>query len=304
MRKTHLIGSAAALLIVAGAIVAAGGSSTRPTTQADTAAAARSVSGPVAAATAAGGAGVAADLAAPEQTVSRAVPGVPRVVKTASLALSVGDDRVKKVADATASLASRLGGFVASTQQQSDEGRAATITLRVPTSTFDEALGELRKLGKVTSEELSGADVTGQLVDLDARVRSLKAQEQALNALLVKAATVGETLQVAQASADVRTQIEQLSAQQQTLADQADFATITTTIVGPHGTIPSEPKPEPLLVKSVRDAGHAALSVVGGMLVVLAFVLPLALMAGTAYGAWRVVTRRRQGVALAGDGAV
>jgi prefoldin subunit 5 len=145
----------------------------------------------------------------------------------------------------------------------------------------------------VTSEELGGKDVTGTLVDLDARLRSLRAQEDALNALLGKARTVGETLQVAQAAGEIRTQIEQLAAQQAQLSDQADYATITVQVLGPHASSLSEAKSEPLLVRSFRRAGAGALALVGGVIVVLGYALPLGLMGAAGYLVWRGLRRRR-----------
>lgn len=305
MRKTHIIGTAAALLIVAGAAVAATSNPASNRSSAPVANTAAQERSAFAADGDAAGGGVAADSPSGAPTsASRSVAAAPRVVKTATIQLSVTDKQVTKAADAASSLASTLGGFVASTQRSSGDGHSATLTIRVPAASFDNALRELRKLGKVSNEEIGGDDVTGQLVDLDARLRSLRAQEQALNALLAKANTVGETLQVAQASAEVRTQIEQLAAQQQTLGDQADFATITAHIAGPGGVVPTEPSPDPLLVKSFRTATNTTLSVIGGVRVVLGFLLPLAVIGGVGFGVWRLLRRRQTGVPLATNGTV
>jgi hypothetical protein len=171
--------------------------------------------------------------------------------------------------------------------------------LRVPASGYDATLVELRRLGKVSNETLGGKDVTSALVDLDARLRSLRAQESALNALLAKANTVGETLQVAQAAGEVRTQIEQLAAQQQQLADQADFATISLQILGPHFATDASPRAEPVLVRSVQRAGAGALAVLGGTIILLGYLMPAAVLAAIAYGVRRLVVRRRSQVPAA-----
>ncbi len=230
-------------------------------------------------------------------------PAEHALVKTASLSLSVGGNAVSDVADAVSRIAGRHSGYVAETQRQNGDAKAASLTLRVPATAYDAALGELRKLGKVTSETLGGSDVTGTLVDLDARLRSLRAQEQALNALLAKANSVGETLQVGQASADVRTQIEQLAAQQSQLADQADFATISVQVLGPHGAVHPNANPEPLLLDSLQRATAGTLAVTGGVIIVLGYAIPTAVLAAIAFGGWRLIERRRQG-GLQPDAAV
>jgi hypothetical protein len=250
------------------------------------------------------GAGAAAQGPAttiPAQQPSRDIPTAqPRVVKTASLTLSVGKNAsVTTAAEGANHIAEAHGGFVASAESFRGHDRQAKLTLRVPAASYDATLTALRRLGKVSNETLGGKDVTSALVDLDARLRSLRAQETALNALLAKANTVGETLQVAQAAGDVRTQIEQLSGQQQQLADQADFATIDLQILGPRGATDTSPESQAVLARSVERAAAGTLAVIGGTIVLLGYLLPVALVAAVAYGAWRLVGRRRSRVPAA-----
>jgi hypothetical protein len=67
---------------------------------------------------------------------------------------------------------------------------------------------------------------------------------------------------------------------------------------------PAEPKPEPVLVQSVQRAAGATLAVLGGVVVVLGVVLPLALLGLVVVGAWQVVRRLRHRVPLADSGTV
>ncbi len=290
MRRSQIFGAALALVVLGGAGVAilspTGGGSDRKSAARET--------GSLAAASAdraSGGAGIVAgkDAFAP--------PSQPRVVKTAALTVSV----TKAASVATAardanSIVERHGGFVANTETRTGEDASSSLTLRVPVAAYDATLTELRRLGDVSNETLGGQDVTNTLVDLDARLRSLRAQETALNGLMAKANTVGETLQVAQAVADVRTQIEQLAAQQKNLSDQADFATITLSVVGPRGAM-SEPKPAPLLVAAVERAVGGTLAVLGGAIVVIGYALPAGLLAAAGYAVLRLRRRRVAAVA-------
>src|SRR5207247_73958 len=98
------------------------------------------------------------------------------------------------------------------------DGASWSRTVRVPAASFDNARRDLRALGKVETESIRGEDVTGQLVDFDARIRSLQAQEDALRTLMGRANQVGEILQIQNQLFDVRQQIEQLQAQRGQLA--------------------------------------------------------------------------------------
>jgi hypothetical protein len=295
MRKTQAVAAVAAVLIAGGAVVAtfdgvrSGGTDMRRDSKTQSA---NNLS--------AGGASVAEgsfDAAAVPQAAaeSHVTPASPRVVKTAQLELSMrSNESVTKATQRANHIAEARGGFVSSTEESKSDARQTTLTLRVPVDQYDAALSELRALGKVTSESLGGKDVTGTLVDLEARLRTLRAQEEALNALVGKARTVGETLEVAREAANVRMQIEQLAAQQAQLADQADFATISLHVVGPNVAIEKDPSPQPLLADALERAAGGTLAVFGGVIVLLGYAIPSAALAALGYGIWRLVNRRKQ----------
>lgn len=302
--RNRLVLAAAATLIGGGALIAAvdGGRGDVGSTNARTRTASDSPNLADGATSFATGGG-SGDQASPVEQAGRVPAAESRVVKTAQLELSVSSGaRVTNATERVNHIAEAHGGFIASTDASKGDHRQTTITLRVPVDRYDAALTELRRLGKVTSETLGGRDVTSTLVDLDARLRTLRAQEAALNALVSKARTVGETLEVAREAANVRMQIEQLAAQQAQLADQADFATISLHIFGPGVASEKDPKPQPLLLDSAERAVAATLAVFGGTIILLGYVVPSALLAAIGYGLWRLVRGRRvatEGAAVA-----
>jgi len=169
-----------------------------------------------------------------------------------------------------------------------------SLTVRIPAAAFDDALRDLRRLGKVESESIKGQDVGGQLVDYDARITSLQAQEDALRALMGRANQVGEVLQVQDQLFSVRQQIEQLQAQRNQLDDAATRATLRVAIFEPAAA--TEPRPETApahgLVRDLHRAWHGAGAVVGGMVIVLGYTLPLGLLALLGWLGVRLVRRR------------
>ena len=199
-------------------------------------------------------------------------------------------------ADASA-VAARYQGYVSDSSSQTLDKQAAegTLTLRVPADRFDEARADLARLGKVDHVQISGQDVSAQLVDFAARVRSLQSQEQALQTLLSRARSVGEVLEVQGQLFGVRQQIEQLQAQQANLDGQASFATLTVTLFEP-GAAATTTKPVPAngLARSWHLAVHGSAAVLGGTLVVLGYLLPAALLAALAWLATRLWNRRRR----------
>ncbi|HET9345783.1 MAG TPA: DUF4349 domain-containing protein [Candidatus Limnocylindrales bacterium] len=151
-----------------------------------------------------------------------------KIIRTGSLQMEVEDVPAALTGARGAIL--RLGGYIGASQQYRDaENVYATITYRIPADRWEDALDALRRLGTEVGEQTDSADVTSQLVDLDARIRNLKASETALVGYLANATRVEDLLEIESRLRDVRGQIEQLAAQQLSLDDQVAYATLTVT---------------------------------------------------------------------------
>jgi hypothetical protein len=152
-----------------------------------------------------------------------------QIIKTGTLNLQVTllDDAL---ASATQKITA-LGGYTSGSQQQGDGDQAtATVTYRIPAARWDDAIVALRSLGtKVLGEQTQTEDVTGQIVDISARITNLQATETALQAIMLKATKIADVLAVQQQLTDVRGQIEQMTADRKHLTDQAAFSTLTVT---------------------------------------------------------------------------
>ena len=84
-----------------------------------------------------------------------------------------------------ATASARMGGYVGASQTENvDDQPYATITYRIPADRWEDALDLLRGLNgltsKVVSEQTQAVEVTGQVIDLEARIRNLRASETAL----------------------------------------------------------------------------------------------------------------------------
>jgi hypothetical protein len=319
-RRAQLIIVGLVLFVAAGGVAALMDGGTRghgaatalrgaPAERADqTGSGAKALAGPVAVdntatrqlAGASDGAAAATGVAAP----SFAAPGGDgsKVIRTATLRVKVGKGRFSSAYDQAASVAARYNGFVASSSTATADKSAAegTLTIRVPADKFDAARRDLGGLGKVERQELGGQDVSGQLVDYDARIRSLQAQEQALAAILGRARTVGEVIEVQGQLFGVRQQIEQLQAERANLDAQASMATLTVTLFEPGAAVAHTPdEPATGLARSWHRALDGTVAVIGGMVVLLGYLLPISVLALLGWSIWRLGARRRHPVAAA-----
>jgi hypothetical protein len=234
------------------------------------------------------------------------VPGGPRVVRTADVTMGVADGAFTRAFDAITAAATAEGGYVSASttsatattgQGGGDRGgrpRSGDVTLRVPAHRFDVVHRSLAGLGTIEQEQLRGDDVTAQIVDYDARLRSLQAEEDALRTLVGRATAVGEVLQVQSQLFDVRQQAERLQAQRDQLDGQAALATFHVSVHEPGAAVAPLPRATTGLARAVERAVAGASAVVGGSIVVLGWLSPVAVVGLLG---WAVMRLRRRGPA-------
>ena len=93
----------------------------------------------------------------------------------------------------------------------------AWMTIRIPADRFDQAIARFEQFGKVQIVTTSTEDVTGQVVDVQARLTHYRAVLQRLLTFLNKATTVGSALAVQDRIDQTQLTVEQLTAEQKQL---------------------------------------------------------------------------------------
>jgi Domain of unknown function (DUF4349) len=205
-----------------------------------------------------------------------------RIVKTGEVGL-VADDVMITVAQVRA-LAVELGGYVGGSQAGT-AADPAMLTLRVPAEQFDELLTRLGELSdvEVVSTSSREQDVTGQIVDLGARIRNLEASEASYRVLLDRAERIEDVITVQGRLDEVRGEIEQLEGQLEMLETQADLSTLTVTVI---------PRDEPVAAvqagwdpsAQVKDAAATLVGLAQGVLAALIWlvivIVPISVIVG------------------------
>ena len=152
-----------------------------------------------------------------------------RIIKTGEISLEVPD--VMSALARVRAMALELGGYVGGSQAGTRD-EPATLTLRIPADTFEEALNRLHDLdGDVLVEATNEQDVTSVVVDLEARIANLQASETQYRTLLAQAVKIEDILAVQTRLDDVRGQIEQLQAQHKELSGLADLSTLSVILI-------------------------------------------------------------------------
>lgn len=227
------------------------------------------------------GAGGGVPAAVPE------IPAVgPTVIKTADLEVEVEAGGFREALDRATQTATRQGGFVVTSAVRGKDARRGSLTLRVPAESFEEALSELRALGAVRRERITGEDVGQEFVDLEARLRNLEAQETVLLRLFDEAVSVADTIQVQRELSGVQLQIEEIQGRLRFLRDQTSLSTITVSLV-------EEGADEPgFFGKAWDTASRGFLGVIAALVVVLGYAIPVVILVGLAFLGYRWIRDR------------
>ncbi len=185
--------------------------------------------------------GLASDIAtAPLPSIT---PDTKKIIRNAFLSLVI--DNMQKSTTKITALVEAQKGFVESLERREDESGVmhASFTLRVPVASFSDIIEKVKAQARLVEiEQITGQDVTQEYIDLEARLKNLKATEAQYLEILKKAYSIEDILKVTQRLSDVRAQIESLQGQLKYLANQTDLATIRVNL-----------SQEPTITLSIKD---------------------------------------------------
>jgi len=244
--------------------------------------------------------GGAAPSVAPAPLPSGAVGQSAKVETTGSVDLALTGSLNQAVSKLT-QLTLSEGGFVARSQLQlgsaADVGASyGSLVLQVPQPSFTDLLARVEQVGKVTSESSTSTDVTGQYVDLQARIAALQASRQQYLTILSKATSIGDILSVQSQLDTIQSQIEQLQGQLDLLTSQTSYATLTVSLSRQGHPVPPPPVPASGIARAWHDSvrgftsGFEWLVGIAGRTLFVLILITVVLVA--ARWAWRTSRRR------------
>lgn len=204
-----------------------------------------------------------------------------KIIKTGSLDLKV--EKVDSAAEAITNLAKQNKGEVANSYfSQSSRGiKSGYIVIRVPFQNFETVFNEIKKVGtEVQSEASNAQDITEEYIDLEARLKNKRAEEQSYVALLSRSGKIEEILAVTEEIARVRGEIEQLDGQMRYLNSQTDMSTITVNLSEDVEITPvsQDWRPWQVIKTSIKQLIVSSQNFIDGLIRFIIVVLPILLI--------------------------
>jgi hypothetical protein len=155
------------------------------------------------------------------------------IIRTGTISLEVTD--LDAAIDGAASAIVALGGYESGSQRSGRGDQAgAQVTYRLPAASWEGALAAIRGIGTdVLDEHSETADVSAEVVDIEARIRNLHVTEAAFQSIMDRATVIKDVLNVQGELTRVRSEIEQLSSKAAHLREQAAMSTLTVSFTLP-----------------------------------------------------------------------
>jgi len=238
-----------------------------------------------------------------------AIPAAaPKIAYVYSYGFRVGRDEIAPLQERHADMCIKLGPLtcqVRSLQQNGaeDDYGYGELQLSVAADKAREFGRELvaateKAGGDQVSSTIEGEDLSKQIVDTEARLRSREVlRDRLMEVLRTRKGSVQELVEAERGVAQVNEEIDQARSWLQEMRGRVAYSRITVTYqsqgAGPGGFV------EPIR-RAVSSIGPVAGNVIGGLILLLTIFLPLGLIG---YGLWRLFRwlRRREGSAASKD---
>ncbi|KUO48833.1 MAG: hypothetical protein APF76_18310 [Desulfitibacter sp. BRH_c19] len=223
-----------------------------------------------------------------------------KIIKNAELTIEVEflGDVVREIEKQIGS----SGGFLeeSNINQNGSSYLWAEMVLRMPASEFEEFVVYLEEIGTVKNRRVYRDDVTTRFIDLEARLKVLKAEEESILSILQKAESVEDVLNIRKELRTLRSEIEVLEGELKYLTNMVSYSTIRVHI---QQAKVSETRIDATGIAGVWQKGINALtknvngiiSLVGNMFVFVIGSIPILIPLGVAaVGIWHVKKRRKK----------
>lgn len=225
-----------------------------------------------------------ADTAGTAQAAER------HVIRTATLTVETKD--VQDGLDEARTAVTTAGGYVAqeSTDRDSDGEERSRITFKVPPEEYDGVLDRLAGIGELVQRQASAKDVTGEVVDVESRIKTQQASVARIRELMDDATELSDVVTLESELSSRQADLEALQARLKSLESRSGMATVTLEMRTPHAA-PVEKDDDPTVGGAVSGGWDAFVSMLKWIAIGIGAVLPFVAALALVYGVWRAVRR-------------
>jgi hypothetical protein len=142
------------------------------------------------------------------------------IMYTGDVAMTVDDGKIPPTIDKIIDAAESVGGHLAGR-------RDLSVTIRVPSAHFRDALNKVGELGEITHQSVTAEDVSEEYHDAEVRLANMKATRQRLQDFLAKSANMNDMLTLERELERVSMDIDRIEGRMRFLREHVAFSTLT-----------------------------------------------------------------------------
>lgn len=145
-----------------------------------------------------------------------------KLIRNGSLTLEV--ENLDEAEQTVLNWGTSLGGYMSDSNSWKN---SRSITLRIPSERFDEAMSGIGALGVIISRNISTNDVTERFYDLQGRIETKQILYERLNEYLKKATNMADLINIESELNEVQSDLESMQGQMNRLSNQISFSTLS-----------------------------------------------------------------------------
>lgn len=174
------------------------------------------------------------------------------------------------------------------------QNRIAYISARIPKDKFGSISDGVEKYGVIVNTQTQSQNVTSQYIDTEARVKTLKIQEERLLELLKKSTKIEDMIALEKELSQVRYEIENLTGSLRNMDNLVEYSTLTLRIQ--EVLTQTELRKKPVtLGQRMKDGFISALKIIESgikyIIIAISFLLPFIVIALVIFLAYHYISK-------------
>ncbi|MFZ1411637.1 MAG: DUF4349 domain-containing protein [Micropruina sp.] len=230
------------------------------------------------------------DKSAPEEVGDE---DVREIARTAQLTIGVKD--VSAAAARLRQIAEAADGYISSERidTSTEKYGESTVVLSVAADQLEQAMNDAEKIGTIRSRSMTAKDVTAQVVDVEARITTLRESIARIRALMEKAGSLSDIANIEAELTRRQSDLESMLARQKALKNQVERAPLTVTLFQ-EGT---EPIPDNPFLRGLQEGWEAMAKSTAILITMVGALVPFAIVGLALFWPLRWAFRRRAAAA-------
>lgn len=212
-----------------------------------------------------------------------------KIIKTVSLTTETKE--FDKFVSTVTNKVDALGGYLESTDitgrsinNSSDYLRRANITARIPSEKLNDFVNHVTDNSNITNKSESAEDVTLSYADTEARIASLRVEQERLNELMKEAEDIDTIIALENRITEVRYEIESHESRLRTMDNKVDYSTVYINVSEVREITPVVTKELTFgervsqgFAESCRDVAKGFVNFIAGLIISLPYIFVLLL---------------------------